>query len=281
MTLVITRILNNSSAIASDLNHHEYLVMGKGIAFDKEQYDEIDEAKATRVILLNNENKSKLETLVAEIPYEYFSVSEKIKLNTEMKLKTILDDDILIKLTDHIYNAVLRSERGIKTSNLILNEIKTFYFLEYEASLEAIDIVNKELKTNFDENEAGFITFHIVNAESSVGAIDLNATVEFISDVTGKIKEYFHIDLDKNPMAYSRLVTHLKYFSVSLFSKNSMNSITDEDSSLYLALKSKYTDIDSFLNMLSDYIDEKYKYKLTNQDKMYLLIHLARILKKP
>lgn len=279
MSLIIRKILNNSAAIAFDSNRHDYLVMGKGIVFGKMQYDELDENLATQVIYLDKNNKSKYEALISEIPYEYFAISEKIKILAEKELKTTLDSDILIKLTDHIYNAELRLKKGIKTPNLILNEIKIFYPAEYKASELAILIANKELNTHFDENEAGFITFHIVNAESNTGTIDLNETVEFISKVTEKIKNYFNIDLEKNPIAYSRLITHLKYFSVSVFSKKEIFDQNSDDNVLFETLKEKYTDINLFLEKLSDYIEKKYNYKLTNQDKMYLLIHLVRILK--
>ncbi len=279
MSLIIKKILNNSAAIAFDSNRNDYLVMGKGIVFGKIQYDELDETLATQVIYLNKENKSKYEALISEIPIEYFAISEKIKILAEKELKTTLDSDILIKLTDHIYNAQQRLKKGIKTPNLILNEIKIFYPSEYKISEIAVSLANKELNTQFDENEVGFITFHIVNSESKNGVVDLNETIEFISNVTAKINEYFNIDLGKNPIAYSRLITHLKYFSISLFSKEEVINREFDDNVLYETLKDKYKDIDLFLEKLSSYIEKQYKYVLTDQDKMYLLIHLARILK--
>ena len=276
----IRKVLNNSAAIVFDDSKKEYLILGKGMVFGKRQNDEIEPSNATRVIPLTKENRTRLEELVREIPYSYFQISEEIKLLAEKELQQKLDDDILLHLADHIYYAVQKYQKNILVPNMVLNETKVFYPKEFKASQQAIKLINKTFDTKFDDNEAGFISFHIVNSEYGNSNIDLNRSIDFIKEMLAMTEEYFHVSLDVGSVPYYRFVTHLKFMSTRLFSTEHEHPVDMAGDGLYEMLKKQYHNIYRFLDEVSQMTEKKYEYKLSDSDRIYLIIHLARVLKK-
>lgn len=278
--LLISKVFNNSAAIAFDDHRKEYLILGKGIVFGKVQYDEIDPSQATRVIPLSKENRTRLEELAREIPYSYFQISEEIKAIAEKELNQKLDDDILLHLADHIYYAVQKYQKHILVPNMVLNETRTFYPKEFDASKRAILLINDTFRTEFDDNEAGFIAFHIINSEYAGVNLDLNRSIEFITKMIALTEDYFHVRLDEGTVSYSRFVTHLKFLSARVFSTDREQAVNMGGDGLYEMLKKQYSDIYKFLDVVSDMTNHEYGYALSDSDRIYLIIHLARVLRE-
>jgi beta-glucoside operon transcriptional antiterminator len=277
---LIYKILNNSAVIARDEKNKEFLVLGKGCVFEKGMYDEIDEDKIMSVFALGGVyQKPTLESLASEIPYTYFEIANEIKTNAEKVLGASLDNGLLLRLADHIHYSRIKLTKGISTPNLILDEIKRFYNKEYTVGIEAVEMINEKLKSSFDENEAGFIAFHIVGSENEDSFVDMSQMTTILKKIVDMIEEYFGIKLDVNSFAYSRLITHLKFFVFRIFSNNNKGANSLEGDSLYEMLTSSYKDIAEFLDRLSLMTELNYDYKFSDTDRMYLLIHLARLLK--
>ena len=275
--LLLHQTLNNSAAICRDERDHEYLVLGKGIAFGKRRLSEVDPHCALRVFPLTEWNHSKLESMVAEIPYEYFEMAEAIRQRAEERLEQRLDEGILMRLADHINYSVWKLQKGINTPNLILTEIRMFYRREYETGMWATEEINRRFHSTFGEDEAGFIAFHIAGAEGG-GAVDVEKTVAFLRDTLSIIETSFHVRLDETSLDYGRLVTHLKFLSVRIQSPQDDEVRSLSGDGLYETLRETYPIIDDFLDRLSVMTEKAYNHALSDAERMYLLIHLARVL---
>lgn len=276
----ILKILNNNAVISKDLAEKEIIVTGKGIAFQKNRFDVIDEKLIEKIFYpADKTQKTKLELLIQEIPLEYLSFTEDIIAYAQVKLKTKLDSNLLITLTDHIHYAIEKIKKGIFTPNLMLDEIRSFYRNEYDLGMEIVSQINERYAVKFDENEAGFIAFHLMNAQEKG---NLDETIDMLSNL-GEIKKiiekYFDTKLDENSLDFSRFMIHLKFFmrKMALASPQQDKSLSDD--ALFRMLVEKYADINECLNLVDAYAYQIKKYHLSDSDRMYLIIHLARLLK--
>lgn len=279
--MLIYKILNNNAVVSRDNQNREIIVTGKGIAFKKSEYDEIDDASILKIFISENrQQKTKLEMMVSEIPYEYFAVAEEIKKMAEEALHCELSDNLTLRLSDHIYYSVIKEEKGISTPNLMIDELKRFYDKEYEIGVLAIRTVNERFQTKLSDSEAGFIAFHIINCEENNGLPDMESMITKLQNVIQMIEDYFHIDLNNNPTDYSRLITHLKFFFIKIKASKPKKLHDLKEDTLYKMLIEKYADINRFLDRINALTLLNENYELSDTDRMYLIIHIARLLNK-
>ncbi|NES53697.1 PRD domain-containing protein, partial [Escherichia coli] len=66
-----------------------------------------------------------------------------------------------------------RAKEGIDIPNPLVFETRKFYPKEFEIAKQALAIIAEKLGVQFSENEAGFIAFHIVNAEQGNGNMEV------------------------------------------------------------------------------------------------------------
>ncbi|MEI0530383.1 PRD domain-containing protein [Brachyspira pilosicoli] len=275
----IGKILNNNVAVIFEEDGKtEKIVMGKGIAFSKKIGDIIDEEKIDKTFLLeNSDNNNKLQQLLKDIPIEYFHAVEKIIEYAKTKTERSLNDFLYITLIDHIYMTVLRSKDGIKIKNIMLWDIKKFYKDEYDIGLKALSIIEKDFNIKLPEDEAGFIALHIVNAQtnSDFNCIDeMGNITKLIQKIVMIVERHFDIKFNEDSVYYNRFLTHLKFFALRLFQKNIYNGKEDED--LLEIVKLKYKDAYECTLKIAEYISLSYFYDISDEEKLYLTIHIEK-----
>jgi beta-glucoside operon transcriptional antiterminator len=279
--MIIYKILNNNAVISKNDERKEVIVLGKGIAYKSTVYDEIDEDLVEKIFILDNRiQRSRLEALISEIPLEYMNFSESLIQFVSKRLNKNLDSNLLIALTDHIYNSIRNYYNGIIIPNMLVEEIRTFYADEYELALDMVAKINVKFDTKLDENEAGFLAFHVINAE---GKDNMNETIEIIKsmqDIVHLVNDTFKIDLKTSSLDYSRFTVHLKFFLTRVFSKKPTPMKDLSDDGLYKMLIHKYANLNSFLDKIDEYTMNLKNYHITDSDRMYLVIHLARLIHK-
>lgn len=163
--MIIKKILNNNVVIAEGKSGKESVVMGRGLAFQKKLGDEVEVSKIEKTFVMEtHELSEKLSELLSEIPLKHLRVADDVVQYAQETLETDLSDNIYLTLTDHINFAVSRYNQGINLKNALLWEIKRFYHAEYLVGMKALDFIEQEVGIRLDEDEAGFIALHIVNA---------------------------------------------------------------------------------------------------------------------
>ena len=111
--MLIYRILNNNAVITKDEHNKEMIVIGKGIAFKKTMYDEIDPEQIIKVFVLKDkQDRNKVEALLTDIPLDYFEIAKEIKVEAEECLACKLDDGVIVRLADHIHYSVIKIGRA-------------------------------------------------------------------------------------------------------------------------------------------------------------------------
>jgi len=273
----IEKILNNN-AVISIKDNQEVIIIGRGIAFSKRVSDEVDEQKIDKIFTLENEDiLKKLKTLIADMPIEYMELSEKIIAYAKTKLGKKLNDSIYIHLTDHIHFAIERYKKNLPIKNGLIWETKQLYKDEYEIGLEALNMICEQTGVILPEDEAGFLALHIVNAELNEEMPVVQSMTKVMQEILTIVRYHFKIEFNENSLTFYRFITHLKFFAQRLVKGNHYNSSTDDD--LFMVIKQKYPEAYSCSQKIKKFIENSYTYELTDEEMIYLTIHIERVVK--
>jgi beta-glucoside operon transcriptional antiterminator len=274
----IEKVYNNNVVSAFNEENIELVVMGKGLAFQKKPGDEIDEEKIEKVFTLkNNDISERFKTLLYEVSLELMEVAEEIIKLAKGKLGRELNDSIYISLTDHINFAIERNKKGLNIKNALLWEIKKLYKDEFSLGLKALSMIKEKLDVTLPEDEAGYIAMHIVNAELNEEMPNIVNITKTMQDILKIVKYHFGIEFNEESLNFFRFVTHLKFFAQRLYSKTYMQS---DDDFLFEAVKNKHKDAFECTEKINDYVKRKFDYELTNDEKLYLTVHIERVVNR-
>lgn len=278
--VLIQKVLNNNVIITKDEKDRELIVMGKGLAFKKKPGDFVSKSRIDKIYQLANQDASlQFQELLADLPIEYLEISDGIIEYAKMKTGKKLNDRIYISLTDHIHTAIERVKNGLVIKNVLLWDIKRFFSEEFEIGLAAIKKVKSKYGVDLSEDEAGFIALHIVNAQRDIDDPgNMYEMTKVMQEITNIVKYYFKIALDENSVYFYRFTTHLKFFSYRLIAKKQYVDETDED--LLEVIKLKYRNAYSCVEKIGKFLYENYEYRISNDEKLYLTIHIARLVTK-
>jgi len=275
----IEKVLNNNAFISLDKDGEEIIVMGRGIAFGKKGNQDVDLSNFKYKIFSNKDKNlnEKLITTVSEIPEEYIGITTKIVSIFENTYNRKLDDVIYVSLTEHIHGAIERYNNGIQINNPLILDIKRLFSQEYDTAKKALEIIKEEFGVEFNDDEAGYIAHHIVNAELNNDMSNIVNITKIMHEILNIIKYHFKVEFDEETVSYYRFVTHLKFFAQRVFNKSAYE---DNETDLFNILKVKYEKSYMCTNKIKDFIEHKYQYTLSDEEQLYLIIHIERIVTK-
>lgn len=277
-TAKIEKILNNNVVIISDDSNDEVIVMGKGLAFGKKVNDLIDLDNVDKKFTLKGDASSKFQELIVDIPIEHINVSEKIVSHAKVSLGKKINEVIYISLVDHIYTSIVRYNEGIVVPNSLMWDLQRFYPDEFKVGLWALDLIEKEFDVRLPDDEAGFIALHLVNATMDQDNIsDMYKISKIMQEVTNIIKYEFNVEFNEDSVYYYRFITHLKFFAQRLIERKIYN---DGDDELLSIVKVKYKNSYACANKIGAFIFDKYDYVISDEEKMYLTVHIERVIYK-
>jgi len=274
----IAQVYNNNVISAFNEKNEELVIMGKGLAFQKKPGDLIDEKKIEKTFALKNKDMSeKFKTLLYEVPIEYIEITEEVIKLAKNRLGRVLNDSFYISLTDHIHFAVKRKENGYDIKNALLWEIKRFYKKEFSIGAETLQIIKEKLSIEFPEDEAGFIAMHLVNADLNQEIPNIASITKVMQNILNIVKYHYKMEFDEDSLNYFRFLTHLKFFAQRLYSNV---CIEDDDPFLYELVKQRHKEAFECTEKINEYINKQFNYHLTDNEKLYLAIHIQRVVNR-
>ncbi len=273
----VLRVFNNNIVATKTDDNKDAIAQGAGIGFQKKPGDTIDAEKIERMYYILDEHMSKFNELFDQTPIEYFQIAEMIMEEVKKQLHVNLSNQIVIALTDHIYFAVQRQQEGVQLPNLMVSEIRTMYRNEYKLALWSLDIIEQITGIRLDEDEAGYITMHIVNATMQSTTDKTTSILLFTKGVLDVIRQEFNIKLDPDQLDAARLMTHLKFLAQRIFQGESSELNEVED--MYDLLIKKDDRLKNCIINVTAYIEQTFNYTLSRQEQVYLMIHLLKVVK--
>lgn len=278
--MLIKKILNNNVIVTNDEKGCEVVAMGRGIAFGKHCGDDIPRERLDKIYRLgNHEILEKFKELLSDLSLDYLDASTAIIDMAEKELGTKLNETVYISLTDHIRMAVLRIRDGIPIRNMMLWETRRFYPKEFALAEKAVVMIDAQFDVDMPEDEAGFIAMHLIDAQMDLQQPMADKIMRLIEEISNIVRRSFGIEFDKDSLPYYRFVTHLKFFAQRMFS-GVMPLQDDVDEEMQIMVQQKYQQAHECVDKITAFLAKKYRYAVSGDEQFYLMIHIAKIIRK-
>lgn len=268
----VVKALNNNIILAKDQTGDEKVLFGTGIGFKKRRGDEVDQTLISKVFM--SEHESHHDQSVEDFEPEILMIAAKIIDLGEKVLSQKFGAGLLFSLTDHLSFAI---NSGKENENPIKWEVPHLYYKEYQIGVQGLAIVKDELGVELLPEEASFIALHFVNGQISQPNMETTLQITEIIKKTVKIVQtIFGIVLDKTTSDYSRFITHLRYFIIRQ-QNNQPASIMDKD--IRAMIQERYMKSYACALIIKDMLQRDYKWAVSEDELVYLVIHIERIIK--
>lgn len=274
---VIQRINNNVVLVKK--NKQRLIVMGKGIGFKIYPQDLIDEKLIEHTYILeDNIDINYLASSINHVSSRVVMLSNEIIDMGQKKLQTKLNPNILVTLSDHLNFAFKRYEEGIEIKNPLHWEIQQLYKTEMEVGENALRIIAQHTDKVLPDTEIPFIALHFVNAQMKNEEFSTTMEItELIGEIILIIQYHFQTEIDEKSLNFSRFLIHLRYY---LIRQMKHEYIPFNDAELINLVKQKYPKEYECAEKISLLLQAQYGGQTTNNEKMYLALHINRVIER-
>lgn len=273
--IIIEKVINNNIISAYEKSGAEVIVMGRGIGFKKKQGEVVPADQISKIFRIKSRTLAEqFKELLANMPLERVRISDEIISHAKDHLKLKLNQSIYVTLTDHINFAIERVSQGIEPQNALLWEIKRFYPQEFQSGIYALELIQDRLGILLPEDEAGFIALHFVNAEYGTDIRDAVKFPDQMQAIVDIVERDLGILLDESSLHYERFMTHIKFLIQRIYRKELLSS---EDRELSLLMQRKYPREYQCSLKVAEYIMQATGSRLSEEEIMYLSVHIRRV----
>ncbi|MFK8259059.1 BglG family transcription antiterminator LicT [Erwinia sp. AnSW2-5] len=274
--MTVAKVLNNSLVLSSTADHDEVIVMGKGIGFNSKVGDTLDAAQIEKIFIVQGSQTRRDYLRVIENSPEYLlPLVQDLIERASVQLNSRLSEQLFFTLVDHISFAVERFAKGIAIQNRLLFEVKRFYPREFAVAQQAVRQLNQQLNIDLPEEEAGNIAFHLVNGQTDVQNMETTLlSVKMLKDIFNIIKYHFRVEINRDSLNYQRFLTHLQFFIQRMVEGR---QIANKDDFIFAQVRAEYPDHYRASQLIGEYVHNLLQVTLTNDELLYLIIHLVRI----
>lgn len=274
----IIKKINNNVAIALDNNNREIVVFGKGIGFQTPPYELNDYSKIEQPFY--NVDR-RLYDLFSDLDEKVLLLTsrmvEKIKMSTTEKWSP----NLTVILADHIQFAIERERSGMEITLPYLHEIEESEPRITSYALWIVKNVNHHFQVRLPKGEVGCIAMHLINARVSSPKTDQETLEEKRSRILKNsiriIENYFDLHISRTDSSYFRFRQHINYF---VQRKQANEELADQNYELFELMKAQYPDAYNCLVLINDYLYKEYGLNCSEDELLYLMIHLQRLIQK-
>lgn len=274
--MVIKRVYNNNVVLAEDSQGNEVVLLGKGIAFGLSKGDTIPKHAIEKKFEFTGDTNFKFKELVKNISVDIIRLSDEIISLVKETITMPISDGIYVTLTDHIVNLTERIRMGISFDNSLLWNVKQLYPKEYQIGLQAVNLINERLHLKVGKEEASFIALHIINAEINTEMTDLYEVTSLVSEINNIVQNYFP-KINVSDYTYERFMIHCRLFALNIIKHTGLTTVSEKNEKTLDLLKNQYQLQTECLNGISDYIASKCSYQVSQDEALYLMLHLIKL----
>lgn len=269
------RRLNNNVVVCVDSTGREVIAMGKGLGFG----DIPRELKLSEVERTFYDLDEGGINVMNDLPADVVMFAAKIMDVAMNELSYELSPNAVLLLADHLNFAIERVRKNIRVKMPLAYDVKQLYPLEYKIGQYAVDKARKEFQVGLANDEAVGIAMNLINAKKTPSdRPDPEAGFdEMLEEVTEIVEDHFHIMVDRDSFNFSRYATHIRYLFQRLQQKTAIDS---ENLRMYKDLREEFPDIAACVEVIAGHIEEKWHCTLSEEEKLYLILHVNRIMAK-
>ena len=266
---LIEKVLNHNSILVIK-NNKNYLVLEKGIGFQKKANQMVSLTDDMTIYLLEDSHRGTSKEIIERIDMKFIEIASHILEEAKLALGK-LDQNILLALADHIAFAIERMSQGMKISNPYASEIRLLNPEEYEVALKAKQLIFEQTGYEFDEEELGYITLHLHCAKTDEQVNTHMQVAIVVNESLKTIEQQFNKKIDVSSLAYSRLMTHMRYMIARIKNQESLNIGMDE------YVKSQFPKAYEVAQEIIVEIAKVLRQKIERVEVGYLALHIQRV----
>lgn len=271
MEYKISKVLNSSVVLAENAGKKGVIILGKGIGYGKKKGTIIDNKQISQIFL--PETNTGLEDLLSEVPSEVIEVSSQILEKTRKHFPDV-NPSLLVSLIDHINFALKRNEEGLVFENKLYYDVQTYYPEEFALGKVALELINKTFNVQLSRTEAASIAFHIADSRKDEDTdYDSMKITKLTDEIVRLVSVLSKKKLNNQSLSYRRMITHIKFFVERLITNEQLNG---NDRVMYEHVLEQYQEATRIAIKILEYLYKQYKYKVTSEELMYLIIHIDR-----
>ena len=275
--MLVIKKINNNVAICLDSAGRELVAMGKGIGFPKAPYELTDMSKINRTFYDIN---SQYFALLNDIPGEVIQFTAEMMDRIRGQLPYQTNSNIVITLADHIAFTIERAKKGIYIQMPSIYEMEHGFPLEVNVSRQFYSEIQKRFQIKLPRDEIQGIAMHFINARNGTEEASQTPTNdlqrqfdEILEQTTQIIEREMDIHIQRKTFSYARFASHLQYLLQRMFTEQYNTS----DLQAYVTLREEFPDAARCVDKISAYYEETWSARLTEEEKLYLLMHTNRI----
>ena len=274
----IKKVINNNVLCTIDERGNEMIVTGKGIGFGRRVGEFVQEEQVEKIYRMEDKGwQKKLRELVSQIPMEHLALTERLLEKITKVLGKELNESLFITLADHISFAIQRKQMGIEFENPLTESIMRYYPTEYQLGQQCLAIIEEEVGSKLHPDEASFIALHILNAELNWGMSKMHDMAKLLDGAVKKTEEHYHVTFDRDSLDWNRFVVHLRYLVQRLNQEDRQEKSSLYDDDFRQMIRASCGEHFACAEEISDYIRENFGKEVSEDEKIFLTIHLKRI----
>lgn len=280
----LAKVFNNNVVLATDAHGREFVLMGRGVGFQRQAGSDIDPATVERTFQASaTDNPERFAALIDAIPPEHIALAEAIVALASAEFGDEVAAHALIPLADHLSFALRRASSGQGIEYPLGTEVALLYPREVGFARSALDLVTQRTGVQLPAIEAVPMALHFVNAQLGSGR-DLGRVVEVtqvFADVVEVIERRFGIELDSESLDVARFITHLRYLFVRQQQgrrpAGGQSVLEDGQSALENALRSAHPAASACAEEIQQLLVKRFGWTPDPDELVYLTLYVARL----
>ena len=271
----VIKKLNNNFAICLDKEGKELIAYGKGIGFPKVPYELTDLNQIDRTFY---DIDHKYLDLLPELPEKVLDFTAKLVDIAHNELQYELNPNLVMTLADHIHFCIQRARKKIVVQMPLICEIEQSFPKEAKIGKYAVRQMERRFAVQLNENEASGIAMSFVNAQNSAEKkADTSIQKGFqeaLEDTISIVEDTVGILIERDSFNFARYSSHLMY----LLKRIDSNQALDTDNGImYQSIREEFPEIAECIDKIEAYFEKKFDIQLSEEEKMYLMLHINRI----
>jgi len=273
--VVAHKVLNNNVVISVDASGQERVLMGRGLGFQLQPTDTIDPAKVEKTFILEQGREADhARQLLASVPYPVIEAVTTAVDEAERTLGRSLGRRLPLAIIDHVQYVLERMQKGIRIPSAAMPELRVLHPQEFDAATAMARSVSASLQTVLPEEEAVFLTMHILNATrdepNGTAALLFRRVQHVVTTVEGGLG----VKLDTASPDYARFILHVQFLLQRLVAKSMLRG---SDTSFFEFAKHSYPRSYSIAADVKAYVSEATGSDLTDEELLYVIVHVERL----
>lgn len=267
------RKINNNAAICVDGKGRELVAMGKGIGFGTLP-KEVALADIDRTYYGVDE---RYLGLIGELPEDVLAFSAQLADICRATLSYELSPNLPITLADHVAFMVKRAREHMVVQMPLAYDVQQAHPAEYRLGEMAVRGARKTFRVRLDRREATGLALSIVNSaltQSERTADKVRTTADLLERITALVEEEMGITVDRGSFDYARFATHVQYLIDRV---TEGKPIETQNQALYDEVASGFPQVAHCAHKASALIEERLGGALTQEEQLYLMLHVNRI----